>query len=228
MVKHSFFLTLTVLFFFITSCKKNEIIQSQDEELEIQSSQPSFKFEDCKKLTVGNFYALYCVQSNTESDVVNTMALKPQILVEKHNLNSSFISELENTEEANPDYKEIDMSDGSVELIKEHNIPTGYKMTLFYANPYAVPSKSWGNKYFTDSGAKGITVSCASGYEVPVSFYSKGGFWGWKYRGMRTISPWNTCSHTFLTSKYTNKIGARMKAYTTTNAWNALSKSFVY
>jgi len=70
MQKQSFFLAIFTAIFFIlisTSCTKEEINPILQEEQAEGRVQQSFKFEECKKLTFGSFYALYCVQSNTKT-----------------------------------------------------------------------------------------------------------------------------------------------------------------
>jgi len=156
------------------------------------------------------------------------MAQKPQILVEKHGLNLDEALESENDLNLYASDESENLYD-SVESIKEHNISSGYKMTLFYKNPETeeLSKSNPANRFFTDSGAKGINVSYSPNYTVFVSFQSRS-WCCWKGRGSRTMGATNTHHHTFRTTDYTTRVGARMRAKTTLAAWNSLSKSFIY
>ncbi len=217
----------------LSSCNKEDEIPLKSIDLEDNLvSERVFKFEKCLELTDGDYKITYCIQSDTESEMNNIIELKPRILVTPYNAND--LGNLENLNETQfvSDENIVETHYDIVEVIKESNIPDGYMLEIKYDKSKLDDLSnsrrgSYANRYFTNSGAKGIYVVRSPSHTVPCYFYTNE-WWGWKDRGFRTLGPSNTYSHTFYTTTYTTRPGARMRAYTTIPAWNGLYKKFLY
>lgn len=222
---------LAVLLLFSCSKEEENLIVSKDTEKDAVIER-IFQHEKCLELSHGDYTVTYCIQSDLEEEIDKVLAQKPYIKVTPYNDDNTNV----NRTTENVEIKEASETPYDIaEVIKESNIPTGYQLQILYELPLSGElnkSNSYRNRYYTNSGAKGIIVR-ASSHKVPCHFYSRGCCWysyGWYDRGNRTMSTkdWHTTYHKFKTTTYTNYHGARMKAYTTVQAWNALQKSFIY
>lgn len=222
----------------VIGCGK-ESIKNTASDLAENGVERVFKFEECKKLYDGNFYVTYCVQSDIKSEVDEKFLLNPKIKVSTYKI-GEFMNK---SDYSLPSNIEDDLSDDLIEeseydvseVIKNGNIPSGHKVELFYNNLSNIETRASGsyrNRYFTDSGAVGIFVGTSPSHTVPTHFYGKGCCWyssGWYHRGNYTMSINNTNTHSFNSMPtWSPYHGAKIRAYTTVSAWNAMTKIFLY
>ena len=231
---------------FIASCEKEEVTDTRNENIEFFDKERGVAFNKIypysKELTLreDQYYVTIRVESNDEAALMEYIEQKPNIknvrlYTEKSDIKSSEGEILNGDDNISIEQNNFENGiDLSISII-DHNIPKGYTHSFIYEN--LVETQKTSNKSskvlesarkysWQNTGVRGADLTMYGFGEVQLQFYSRGCCWytlaSWYHRGHRTFGLTSKSSHSFDTTKYTQKVGARISAYTTKSIWNSI------